>query len=238
VNPLLDAYERAVADPPADADALRSELIARYAFAIPTDEALDAIRAVSPRGVVEIGAGTGYWARLLHDRGVEVAAYDLAPAPSGDNPWFAGTEPWHPVDRGDHTAAALHPERTLLIVWPTRNEVWAAATLDAYRDAGGSTVTYVGDGPGGHTGDDVFHARLGQLSTCAQCTYRSANSPCICGIGPQWRHTNTVPLPQWPGYLDDLHMFVRDEQPRGTARWYDRFRRPGKRTPTRMGSRL
>jgi hypothetical protein len=38
-----------------------------YAFALPTDEALGAIAAVSPDGVVELGAGPGFWARLLAD---------------------------------------------------------------------------------------------------------------------------------------------------------------------------
>ena len=50
-----------------------------YAWAVPSHEALSAIAEASPRGVVEIGAGTGYWAYELRDRGVSVAAYDIAP---------------------------------------------------------------------------------------------------------------------------------------------------------------
>jgi hypothetical protein len=38
-----------------------------YAFALPTDGALGAIAAVSPDGVVELGAGPGFWARMLAD---------------------------------------------------------------------------------------------------------------------------------------------------------------------------
>lgn len=224
MNPLFDAYQRVGADPRADLDAARSELIARYGFAIPSDEALDAIGVVSPNGVVEIGAGTGYWAGLLHERGVDVVAYDQEPPPSAGNAWFAGSRPWHPVERGDHLAGARHPDRTLLIVWPTRNETWAAAAIDAYHQAGGSAVAYVGEGPGGHTGDDVFHARLGQLETCAQCAYGSTCSPCVCGITAQWQHTHTVALPQWPGFHDDLHVFVRRDVPGRPARWHARFR--------------
>src|SRR5262245_42795815 len=84
----------------------RSEAIDRYAFAVPSDEALDAIVASAPHGVIEVGAGTGYWASLLDRRGVAVAAFDAAPAPSLGNTWFARSEQWFPVQAGDGSEAA------------------------------------------------------------------------------------------------------------------------------------
>jgi hypothetical protein len=63
-NPLLEALlliGRAAAS--------RDDLTSGFSFADPTEEALSAVPAVSPAGVVEIGVGTGYWTRLLHDRG-------------------------------------------------------------------------------------------------------------------------------------------------------------------------
>lgn len=42
----------------------RASMAREYAWAIPSPEALLAIKAASPKGVVEIGAGTGYWAML------------------------------------------------------------------------------------------------------------------------------------------------------------------------------
>lgn len=48
-----------------------------YAYATPTRAALDALAALGP--LVEVGAGTGYWAAALRSRGVEVHAYDVAP---------------------------------------------------------------------------------------------------------------------------------------------------------------
>jgi hypothetical protein len=237
VNPLLDAFERAMTEPSGDVDTVREELIARYAFAVPTDDALEAIEAASPDGVIELGAGTGYWAGLLDDRGLSVEAFDIAPAPSQDNQWFAGSPSWYPVRPGDHTTPAAYPERTLLIVWPTRNETWAAAALDAYHEAGGQCVAYVGEGPGGHTGDDVFHARIGELSTCTQCVYGSTTSPCICSIRPQWRLIRTVPLPHWPGCEDDFRLYARDEPALRPSRRFDRLRRPrrGPRTESPVG---
>jgi hypothetical protein len=207
-NPLFDLYESALGGA-ADIEAIRNYSIARYAFAIPTDQALDRIRLCSPGGVVEIGAGTGYWAHALHQHGVDVEAFDIEPAPSSANKWFVGTPPWHPVQRADHNVAGDHAGRTLLIVWPTQNEVWASAAVERYFEAGGTCVAYVGEGPGGRTGDDVFHALLGELVTCVQCAYGSMTSPCICRVEAQWSRSETIVLPHWAGYNDDLHLFSR-----------------------------
>lgn len=207
-NPLLDAFNEAIAAG-VDLDDTRSQLIARFGFAIPSEEALGAILRCSPRGVVELGAGTGYWAYLLQQLGLDVVAFDIAPAPDGQNRWFTGRRAWHPVHRGDYDVVGHHPERTLLVVWPTKNEIWAATAVERYYDAGGECLVYVGEGPGGRTGDDVFHALLGELTSCVQCEYGSTTSPCVCGVEARWRRSETVPLPHWPGYHDDLHIYTR-----------------------------
>lgn len=216
---MLDAFDRAMSSG-IDLEDVRAGLIARYGFGIPTEPALDAITRCSPGGVVEIGAGTGYWAHLLHQRGVDIVAYDRDPPPSPRNRWFAGTEPWHAVQRGDHDDAARHPDRTLLLVWPTRNEIWAAAAVERYHDAGGASVVHVGEGPGGHTGDDVFHALLGELDTCTQCDYGVATAPCVCGVEARWRRTGTIALPHWPGCHDDAHLYTRRPPQRTWSRWW------------------
>eukprot|EP00897_Mesotaenium_endlicherianum_P009382 jgi/Mesen1/8472/ME000478S07970 len=79
-----------------------------YSWAVPTGEAIDAIVKSAPGGVLEIGAGTGYWAHLLRQRGVQVAAYDLQPL-DGDNP---GTNGHHSLPAGmifQEDAAAAAP---------------------------------------------------------------------------------------------------------------------------------
>ena len=157
--PLLVAEARASGDQPLEAEVLR-----RYGFAVPTDAALDAIVACSPRGVLELGAGTGHWAALLARRGVDVVAYDVAPPPSPANAWFAGVQPWHHVHPGDERVVEECAERSLLLVWPTRNETWASDAVDRYHAAGGHHVVFVGEGPGGRTGDSGFHARLGETA--------------------------------------------------------------------------
>ena len=61
----------------------RDWLARLYAFAVPNKAALDELATVSP--IVEVGAGTGYWASLLRSQGVDVVAYDSIPPSSEDS---------------------------------------------------------------------------------------------------------------------------------------------------------
>jgi hypothetical protein len=217
-EPLRDAHRRATAG---DA-AARDEGIARYGFGLPTDEAIDLIAAWSPGGVVELGAGTGYWAHLLATRGLDVVAYDADPPPSATNPWFAGRQPWHPVLAGDERSAARHASRTLLLVWPTRGSVWAADAVESFHDAGGTRLVYVGEGPGGRTGDLRFHALLGTAGRCLACTYGVTDAPCTCDVSPLWRRRQSLDLPHWPEHDDQLEVYEA-RPPRGGPGWVSRL---------------
>lgn len=231
-NPLLDCYRQSTASGRHEQD--RDALVRRYGFAVPTDEALESITAVSPEGVVELGAGTGYWARLLRERGVDVVAYDLFPPPSPESRWFAGVMPWYPVAHGGEAMVGRHPERTLLLIWPSRNEEWAARAAVTYHLAGGRTLAFVGEGPGGRTGDDQLHALLGHYDRCLACAYQLADTACICGMEPQWRLHCRIELPHWQGYSDDLRCYARVDTPaarplaRVPARRRIRSRRPSR----------
>jgi hypothetical protein len=209
VNPLLDAVQRAAVSAEALNDETRTAMIAMYAFAIPTPSAVDTIRRWSPVGVVEIGAGNGLWAHALHESAVSVEAFDTHPAPCPDNQWFAGARPWHPVTTGDQSIVERFAERTLLIIWPTKNEIWASSAIKRYHAAGGTCVVYVGERPGGRTGDDMFHALLGEIRTCVHCEFGSLTSSCICGVEPLWRRAESLDLPHWPSHDDDLYVYTR-----------------------------
>jgi hypothetical protein len=208
----LDAYTRLAGS--SGEEGATERLIARYGFAIPTVEALQAIAEASPQGIVEIGAGTGYWARLLGEHGADVAAYDIAPAPSPANRWFAGSEPWFPVQVGDHQVVSGHGARTLLLVWPTRDEDWPADAVTLFCAAGGARIAYVGQPPGGRTGDERFHALLGDVDRCWACAYQTPTAPCVCGVQPLYRRVRTVDLPSWPGRHDGLGLYTRDPRAR------------------------
>jgi hypothetical protein len=207
-NPLLDEF-LALDDGALQSSTARELLIARYSFAIPSDEALDGILASAPSGVVEVGAGTGYWAKLLSDRGGHVRAYDPAPPGSPENRWFAGSSAWFDVQQGDESVAATAPPATLLLIWPTRNEAWPLSSVQRFHAAGGDTLIYVGEGPGGRTGDDSYHASLGEMAWCNQCAYGLQDSPCICEVSSLWQRSNEISIPTWPGYHDTVRFYRR-----------------------------
>lgn len=214
MNPLLEAWSEGRS---------RKESVRRYAWAIPTADALDAIAALGP--VVEVGAGTGYWASLLAHRGVDVVCYDLYPPDGTDlNGWHEGALKFHTVHQGGPEKAGEHPDRTLFLCWPPRSPtpvislveptepgwerkegmvdgefrtLWyrpgeesylAYEALTVYEAAGGRTVVYVGEDPGGVTGDDRFHDLLAR-----------------------WREVARVELPQWEGVGDAMWVFERSD---------------------------
>ena len=200
---MADRIAAARSEPHPDSE---GAILRRYGFAIPTDDALDEIAERSPGGVVELGAGVGYWAHQLSERGVDVVAYDIEPPPSPRNHRFAGSTPWHPIARGDERAVVDHADRSLLLIWPTKNETWATEALIGYHAAGGACVLYVGDGPGGRTGDPTFHATLGELGPCLPCTLGVPDAPCTCTAQQLWQRENEVGLPAWQA--DDVRLFV------------------------------
>lgn len=227
-NPLLDERERA--GPIGRQHPLRQQLVRRYAYGIPTDEALDAIAAASPAGVVELGAGTGYWARLLHDRGVDVVAYDRWPPGTGNNRFVDDWVAWFPVQAGDEHGLVAHAERTLLPVWPTWNEAWPGDAVAAIHRAGGTTLVFVGEGPGGLTGDSVLHGTYG---ACLACSLGVTEAPCVCGIPVLWQAVRRIAIPQWGDTHDACSIYERAPAPMppgkrsrlGAVRVPDRWRR-------------
>lgn len=222
-NPLWEEWRAVDGDPGPDGS-VRRRLHRSFGFGIPDDAVLDAVvDAAPPAGVVEIGAGSGYWARLLAARGVDVVAYDLHPPPSPENKNFGGVEPWHPVLQGDETAVARHPDRLLLLVWPTADEDWPAEALSRFHAAGGRQVAYVGGSHGGPTGDDRFHRLLGSLEHCLACDLGVANAACVCSVRPQWHLVTALPAPRWRGDDDELRIYGRDARERvRRRRWRHR----------------
>lgn len=107
----------------------RLVLCASYAWSIPSPGDIAWMKGVlGGRGVVEAGAGGGYWAWQLEQAGVDVVAYDPCELAGSD---YAVRE-WTAVLRGDHSAAGLHPDRALFLCWPTYGAPWAAQALDCY----------------------------------------------------------------------------------------------------------
>lgn len=109
---------------------IRARIAGYFSLAVPTSEALDAIAGLSP--LIEVGAGSGYWARLLHDLGADMVAIDRAPP----------DDVWTEVLRADESALAHIADRTLFLCWPFRPG--AGAILHAFT---GHTAALITDGP-------------------------------------------------------------------------------------------
>jgi hypothetical protein len=165
-------------------------------FAVPSPWHLAAVGRHAP--LVEIGAGAGYWAWCLRQLDVDVIAYDrfpprTHPAPEGEwrgtlaagagrNAWFDCY--WTEVARAGAGAAARHPDRTLLLVWPYG--AMAHRALAAYR---GDRVVFVGEWDRPTTDDPRFFRALER----------------------DWRRVMVMPMPQWDGTHHQLTVFERSQ---------------------------
>ena len=183
---------------------IRDHLSRKYAFGVPGNYALDCLARYEP--LVEIGAGTGYWARCLRERGVDIVAYDVM----GDSwrSWFrpsivaeirrGGTraivarphpkraEPvlWTDVLQGGPEVLRRHAERTLVLCWPDPWSGFDEAALLAYP---GEHVAVVGEPGEEGPGSEGFQARLRR----------------------SWSRIEAVPVPRWHSSKDRLFIYAR-----------------------------
>jgi hypothetical protein len=134
----------------------RRDLVTRYAWSIisPGDVAW-IVEQLGGRAVVEVGAGSGYWAWQLEQAGIDVAAYDPHPPAEGNAYCKHGT--WTTVLPGGAQVAAEYPDRALLMVWPPYEGEHAEEALRAYR---GDLLIFAGEGQYGCTADDGFYELL------------------------------------------------------------------------------
>ena len=160
---INDIKKRHVNDSELELLKYRNEYIMKYAFSIPVYPALNAIAAFEP--LVEIGAGTGYWAWCLAQMGADVHAYDIRPPGENDpwlwnegNRWFDDT--WFHVEQGDESIVDRYPDRSLMLAWPELHDHAAYRALSLYRQAGGTRLIYLGDP--GSSGDSAFHTALSE----------------------------------------------------------------------------
>jgi hypothetical protein len=161
---------------------VRDYLCKKYAWAIPTKEAVEFIAQYSP--IIEMGAGSGYWANLINLVGGNIIAFDEAPPNEVTNRFFKEGTTFFSVKQGTPEIVSNYPNHTLFLCWPPYDSSMAYETLKAYK---GNVVIYVGEGSGGCTGDDQFHDLLEK----------------------EWTMTNEIKIPQWYGIHDWLYLYSR-----------------------------
>jgi hypothetical protein len=179
----------------------RKDLVSEYAWAVPSPATLRRLVALDLGPVVELGAGSGYWAFCLEQLGMDFVCYDENPP--GDttaegNHWHPGTRQWVPVLKAGIEAIAMHPDRALMLCWPPYNEAMAAKALRAYQ---GNTLIYIGEGHGGCTADDEFFAMLGDDTYDEDYNTITNES--------EWKHVESIGVIQWEGLHDTCEVYRR-----------------------------
>lgn len=158
---------------------IRDVLCKKYAWAIPTDEALAVLAKYSP--LIEIGAGKGYWASLIDG---DILCYDCHANNPEVNYCVDGGANYHKVYRGGTDRIAEHPERTLFLCWPPYDTEMGGDCLQAYK---GDVFIYIGEGCGGCTGGTCFWDQIEE----------------------GWEEEKCLDLPQWYGINDSMTVFRR-----------------------------
>lgn len=153
--------ERCGPDMAFDAEAWmrRDQMVDKFSWTVTDPDSVLFVASYASDGkIVDPMAGTGYWGYLLGQLGISVVCYDLHPPGAQINHWHKSGEYHTLVEEMDcEKSVRLHSDRTLLLCWPPYSTNDAHRALRAYE---GDRVIYIGEGPGGCTGDDQFHDQL------------------------------------------------------------------------------
>lgn len=136
---------------------------------------------IGKRTCLEIGAGGGFWAKLLKDKGSNVI-------PTDNFSWIkrgTGKICHTRVVSLDVVSAVRHHREAdvLMTIWPYMDEM----AESALREFAGNRLIYIGEGEGGCTATDGFFDLL----------YK------------EWREVADYDIPQWEGINDRVHMYIR-----------------------------
>lgn len=160
----------------------REKLVVKYAWAVPNASALKKLIEFSP--IVEIGAGTGYWAALANSMGANVVPFDCAPPDREHNHWRHNKTYTKIYKGGPDTLRLFSKKFNLFLCWPPYDDGMAGECLKNFK---GSFLIYIGEGQGGCTGDDFFHNLLSK----------------------NWEEKEEIKTPQYSGMHDCMRIFAR-----------------------------
>lgn len=159
----------------------RKTLIKKYSFAITGPTPIQELVLNSP--IIEMGAGSGYWAAQITAAGGNVIAFDKSQPLENK---YGFTEQWFPIDIGGPEVIADHTHRTLFLCWPSYRSNFAKECLDAYE---GNTLIYIGEPKGGACANDAF----------------------FDAIDTDWVTLKWVDIHTWPGVHDEMTIFKREQ---------------------------
>lgn len=201
-NPYWEEVKDLLSDPRRSYDATllqRWPFCQRYSWAVPDPETLQFVRSWLLPRAIEIGAGTGYWASLLAQHGVDMAAYDadpphLFPTNEYHSPRDPATgmflqqliEAHFPVEPGGPEVLVLprYQEHNLFLCWPPNHDDMAIECLDMFT---GNRLVYIGYPRGGYCATHGFFDTLAQ----------------------DWREVARHTPARWQGIYDEVVVYER-----------------------------
>lgn len=176
-----------------DIQSRSQRLTEKFAWAIPDSRALKILSHFSP--LVEIGAGKGYWARLLQDRGVDILPYDKLT--------YNSDHQWTKVKNGgpEVLVKSSIAERNLLLCYPDEQESIASICLENFQ---GEYIIHVGEmiwtgtvmgvpvAPFGRTSSADFQVSLAESFHCILQAKLSLTYPINKDCISVWKRTRFV----------------------------------------------
>jgi hypothetical protein len=137
-DPFIRSLNRLESQPNRDHEL--TALAVRFSYVLPDPQLLHVLRGLAP--LVEIGAGTGYWALRLRQMKTDIIAIDQCPpGRRRTNRYHPKAHTWTTVLEGDQTVLGAHSDRTLFVCWPP-----LFSTLgDCLSFYAGDTVAWLGD---------------------------------------------------------------------------------------------
>lgn len=161
-----------------------------FAHAIPTEEAINEMIKYSP--IVEIFAGSGYWAWILKTRGCEIEPYDNHSFTKEINNYSLCPYPYYWLKPKTGTPDILKDNKfinyTLFLCWPPDENQGeeAANCLEYFR---GSKLLYIGQNENGKTAGKKYFDILKK----------------------DWSQTKKIELPSWSDfYTCELYIYNKN----------------------------
>lgn len=182
-SPSSLAYHETVAAPMLMQwrDSCRDVMCNLFCYACVTPSTLssitDKLNKTGVEEIIELGSGTGYFAKLLKDYGLRVKAYDLNPPCSDFNDYHGKTQPFTTIVKGTDSTVFKEPisqATALLLCYPPPNCTMAYDCTTVFLKVGGTCIIHVGEWKG-LTGSKRFEELLVKEF---ECVYRA---PC-----PTW----------------------------------------------------
>lgn len=177
-NPYLQEFNQIKHD--MNDHKFRHDLVKQYAWAVPNNEAIEAIKTIG-KAVLEIGAGSGYWAKVLSSVGVQVLAFD------NRNGGYEFSKDWFTVNNGSVEQIKANADKALMLCWPNYDDPFAFNATIEYMRNKGKTLIYIGESTWGCTGCNKFHKLLDKC----------------------WKLEKVIDIPQWSMIHDRLYIYTR-----------------------------